>query len=81
MLTGIIPRLTIEEMRVVVEEVHKQGRKVAAHAYTPEGIRNALILGVDSIEHGNDADRATLEPMKGENTYWGAHERPLSRSS
>jgi len=64
------PTLTVEEMRVVVEEAHKQGRKVAAHAYSPEGIRNALNAGVDSIEHGNDADRATLELMKEKNAYW-----------
>lgn len=64
------PTLTVEEMRVVVEEAHKQGRKVAAHAYTPEGIRNALTAGVDSIEHGNDANRATLELMKEKNVYW-----------
>ena len=64
------PTLTTEEMRVVVEEAHKQKRKVAAHAYTPEGIQNALNAGVDSIEHGNDADRATLELMKEKNAYW-----------
>jgi imidazolonepropionase-like amidohydrolase len=57
-------------MRVVVEEAHKQGLKVAAHAYTPEGIRNALNARVDSIEHGNNADRATLELMKEKNAYW-----------
>jgi imidazolonepropionase-like amidohydrolase len=64
------PTLTVDEMRVVVEEAHKQGRKVAAHAYTPEGIQNALNAGVDSIEHGNNADRATLELMKEKNVYW-----------
>jgi imidazolonepropionase-like amidohydrolase len=64
------PTLTTEEMRVVVEEAHKQGRKVAAHAYSPEGISNALNAGVDSIEHGNDADRATLQLMKEKNAYW-----------
>ncbi len=64
------PTLTTEEMRVVVEEAHKQGRKVAAHAYTPEGIRNALNAGVDSIEHGNNADRPTLELMKQKDAYW-----------
>jgi len=64
------PGLTTEEMRVVVEEAHKQGRKVAAHAYSPEGISNALNAGVDSIEHGNNADRATLELMKQKNAYW-----------
>lgn len=64
------PTLSIEEMRVVVEEAHKQVRKVAAHADTLEGIRNALNAGVDSIEHGNGADRATLELMKEKNAYW-----------
>jgi imidazolonepropionase-like amidohydrolase len=58
------PTLTVDEMRVVVEEAHKAGRRVAAHATTPEGIRNALAAGVDSIEHGWGADRATLETMK-----------------
>ena len=64
------PTLTAEEMQVVVEEAHKQGLKVAAHAYTPEGIRNALNAGVDSIEHGNNAERATLELMKEKHAYW-----------
>jgi len=64
------PTLTTEEMRVVVEEAHKQGRKVAAHAYTREGISNALNAGVDSIEHGDNADRAMLELMKQKNAYW-----------
>jgi imidazolonepropionase-like amidohydrolase len=64
------PTLTTEEMQVVVEEAHKQGLKVAAHAYTPEGIRNALNAGVDSIEHGNNGDRATLELMKEKHAYW-----------
>jgi imidazolonepropionase-like amidohydrolase len=64
------PTLTVEEMRVVVEEAHKQGHKVAAHAYFPEGIQNALNAGVDSIEHGTFADRPTLELMKAKKAYW-----------
>src|ERR1700730_1680133 len=36
------PTLTVDEMSVVVEEAHKMGRKVAAHATSPEGIRNAI---------------------------------------
>ncbi|MGH8208482.1 MAG: amidohydrolase family protein, partial [Steroidobacteraceae bacterium] len=55
------PTLTVEEIRVIVEEAHKQGLKVAAHATTPEGIRNAVTAGVDSIEHGHQADRQDLE--------------------
>lgn len=58
------PTLTVEELRVVVEEAHKAGRRVAAHATTIEGIRNAVTAGVDSIEHGDRVDRATLELMK-----------------
>lgn len=58
------PTLTVEEMRVVVEEAHKLHRKVAAHASTPEGVFNAVTAGVDSIEHGHAADRKDLELMK-----------------
>ncbi len=63
------PTLTIEEMRAVVEEAHKQGLKVAAHATTPEGIRNAVTAGVDSIEHGHRADRAALEMIKAKGVF------------
>ncbi len=58
------PTLTVDEMRVIVEEAHKLNRKVAAHATTPEGIFNALTAGVDSIEHGHEADRKDIELMK-----------------
>jgi imidazolonepropionase-like amidohydrolase len=63
------PTLTVDEMRVVVEEAHKQGLKVAAHATTPEGIKNAINAGVDSIEHGHRADREALEMMKTKGTF------------
>ena len=63
------PTLTVAEMQVIVEEAHKQGLKVAAHATTPEGIRNAVMAGVDSIEHGHEADRAALQLMKTKGTY------------
>lgn len=64
------PTLTVEEMSVIVEEAHKAGRKVAAHATTAEGQRNAITAGVDSIEHGHGADRRDLELMKAKNVYW-----------
>jgi len=63
------PTLTVEEMRVVVEEAHKQGLKVAAHATTPEGITNAVNAGVDSIEHGHRADRQALESIKSKGVF------------
>jgi imidazolonepropionase-like amidohydrolase len=58
------PQLTIEEMRAAVEEAHKGGRKVAAHAYSIEAINNALESGVDSIEHGSFLDRQTAATMR-----------------
>src|SRR5579872_5573141 len=63
------PTLTVDEMRVIVEEAHKQKRKVAAHATTPEGIKNALTAGVDSIEHGHGINREDLEMMKKQGTF------------
>ncbi len=63
------PTLTVDEMRVIVEEAHKQKLKVAAHATTPEGIKNALVAGVDSIEHGHGINREDLEMMKAQGTF------------
>jgi imidazolonepropionase-like amidohydrolase len=63
------PTLTVEEMTAVVEEAHKAGLKVAAHATTPDGVKNALKAGVDSIEHGHRADRQAIEIMKAKGVY------------
>ncbi len=63
------PQLTVEEMRAGVEEAHKAGRKVAAHAYSVEAISNALDAGVDSIEHGSFLDAKTAERMREEGVY------------
>ena len=63
------PTLTVEEIHVIVEEAHRQGLKVAAHATTPEGIKNAVTAGVDSIEHGHHANREDLEMMKAKGTF------------
>ncbi len=63
------PTLTVDEMRVIVDEAHRQKLKVAAHATTPEGIKNAITAGVDSIEHGHRADREAIEMMKERGVY------------
>ena len=63
------PQLTVEELRVAVEEAHKAGRRVAAHAYSIEAIGNALDAGVDSIEHGSFIDRDTAGRMRETGTY------------
>jgi imidazolonepropionase-like amidohydrolase len=63
------PTLTVDELKIIVEETHKQKKKVAAHATTPEGIRNAVTAGVDSVEHCEDADETTLQEMKRRGTF------------
>lgn len=47
-----VPTFTQEELNALVEAAHSLGRPVAAHATTAEGMRRAVLAGVDSIEHG-----------------------------
>jgi imidazolonepropionase-like amidohydrolase len=62
-------QLTYDEMKVAVEEAHRTGRKVAAHAHGTEGIKDAVRAGVDSIEHGSLLDAEGIEMMKAHGTY------------
>ena len=50
--SGATPTFSLEEMRTAVDEAHSAGHPVAAHATTPEGMRHAILAGVDTIEHG-----------------------------
>ena len=47
-----IPTFTLDELRAVVDEAHREHHKVAAHAAALNGVHNAVEAGVDSIEHG-----------------------------
>jgi imidazolonepropionase-like amidohydrolase len=47
-----VPTFSVEELKTLVEESHSAGRLVAAHAATAEGMRRAVLAGVDTIEHG-----------------------------
>ena len=51
---------TLEEMEAIVDESHTHGRKVAAHAHGNEGIKRAIIAGVDSIEHASFLDEEAV---------------------
>ncbi|HEY0412783.1 MAG TPA: amidohydrolase family protein [Allosphingosinicella sp.] len=53
-------QLSLEEMRAITEEAHMLGLKVAAHAHGDEGIRDAILAGVDTIEHCSLASDATI---------------------
>ncbi|TAK15006.1 MAG: amidohydrolase family protein [Acidobacteria bacterium] len=46
------PTFTLEELRAIVDEAHRQARRVAAHASGKTSVHNAVEAGVDSIEHG-----------------------------
>lgn len=60
---------TLEELKAIVADAHRLGRKVAAHAHGAQGIRWAVEAGVDSIEHGSYIDDAGIEMMKAKGTY------------
>jgi imidazolonepropionase-like amidohydrolase len=60
---------TLEEMKTIVAEAHRLGRKVAAHAHGGEGLKLAVLAGVDSIEHGTYIDDEGIRLMKEKGTY------------
>ncbi|HEU4414397.1 MAG TPA: amidohydrolase family protein [Candidatus Angelobacter sp.] len=58
-----IPTFTLDELRAIVDEAHREHHKVASHAMALNGVHNSVEAGVDSIEHGNyiaDADIKTM---------------------
>ena len=54
---------TLDETRVIVDEAHALGKRVAAHAHTRDGAEQALDAGVDSIEHGSGLDHELVQRM------------------
>jgi imidazolonepropionase-like amidohydrolase len=60
---------TLEEMKAIVADAHRLGRKVAAHAHGAQGIVWASEAGVDSIEHGSYIDDAGIAEMKKDGAY------------
>lgn len=60
---------TLEEMKAIVADAHRLGRKVAAHAHGAQGILWATEAGVDSIEHGTYINDEAIAAMKQHGTY------------
>jgi imidazolonepropionase-like amidohydrolase len=58
-----------EELRAIVDEAHRRGIKVAAHAHGDQGIRAAVEAGIDCIEHGSLMSEATMELMIERGTF------------
>lgn len=60
---------SLEEMKAIVADAHRLGRKVAAHAHGAQGTAWAAEAGVDSIEHGSYIDENGIRIMKEHGTY------------
>lgn len=61
---------TDEEMKALVDESHRLGRRVAAHAMGWDGIDASLRMDVDSIEHGYGLDEGLMDRMIRQGVYW-----------
>jgi imidazolonepropionase-like amidohydrolase len=61
---------TFEEMKAAVDTAHQFGKKIAIHSYGPEGARDAVRAGADSVEHATDMDDATIADMVKRGTYY-----------
>src|SRR5256886_3432317 len=61
---------TDAEAKAIVDEAHRLGRKVAAHAIGSDGIAAALRAGVNSIEHGDGLTDSLIDAMVKSGTYW-----------
>jgi len=60
---------TLEEMQAIMNEAHKLGRKVAAHAHGASSIRDAILAGVDSVEHASLIDDEGIRLAREKGTY------------
>ncbi|MFV2090086.1 MAG: amidohydrolase family protein [Pseudomonadales bacterium] len=68
--SGQNPQFTVAEIEAIVAAARDNGFKVAAHAHGAEGIRRAVIGGVDSIEHGTYMSDETMKMMRRRGTYY-----------
>jgi imidazolonepropionase-like amidohydrolase len=64
------PTMTLEEVQAIVDEAHRHHRRVASHAYGGEGLRESVLAGVDTIEHGQALDDSEFNMMVQKGIYW-----------
>ncbi len=65
-----VPTFTLDELKAIVDEAHRERRKVASHAAALNGVHNSVEAGVDSIEHGMYISDADLKTMVSHGTYY-----------
>jgi imidazolonepropionase-like amidohydrolase len=63
-------QLSLEEMKAIAEEAHMLGLRVAAHAHGDDGIRTAILAGIDTIEHASLASDATIQLARQHGTWF-----------
>lgn len=62
--------LSLEEMTIICDEAHKFGLNVASHAIGRESIKNSILAGVDTIEHGHYMDDELMDLMEENKVAW-----------
>jgi len=67
---GMNPQFELDEIAAITQVAHDYGFKVAAHAHGDEGIRRAVLGGVDSIEHGTFMSADTIALIKQKGTWY-----------
>jgi imidazolonepropionase-like amidohydrolase len=68
--SGQNPQFTSEELQAIVQTARDYNMTVAVHAHGAEGMKRAVLAGVDSIEHGTYMTDEIIELMKQRNTFW-----------
>jgi imidazolonepropionase-like amidohydrolase len=65
-----IPTFTLDELKAIVDETHRQRHKVASHATALQGVHNSVVAGVDSVEHGDYIADEDLRMMKEKGIFY-----------
>jgi imidazolonepropionase-like amidohydrolase len=65
-----IPTFTVDELKAIVDETHRERHKVASHAMALYGVHNSVEAGVDSIEHGNYIAEEDLKTMAARGIFY-----------
>ena len=65
-----VPTFTLEELKAIVDETHRERHKVASHAMALYGVHNSIEAGVDSIEHGNYIADDDMKAMVAHGTFY-----------
>jgi imidazolonepropionase-like amidohydrolase len=67
---GSYAAFTFDELKAAVDVAHSLGKTITVHSYGPDGARDAVRAGADSIEHGLDMDDATVAEMARRGTFY-----------